>query len=148
MRAALSIADPADILLDGFAMAGEPRPVWSRTIGLTIPGPGLGWNRIAGARPTPPSSSATARRDHELFRIGDDGIAKLDLQTEDRRQTSLLIRSGGPDDAVQALMVGDRKPGQAQLDGSLRQLVGRRRPIQEREVRVAMELGIGRHRDR
>jgi hypothetical protein len=148
MRAALSIADPTDILLDRFAMAGEPRPIWSRTIGLTIPGPRLGWNRFAGARPTPPSSSATPRRDDELFRIGNDRIAKLDLETEDWRQAGFLIRGRGPDDAVQALMVGDREPGQAQLDRSLGELVGRRCPIQEREVRVAMELGVGRHQDR
>ena len=47
-----------------------------------------------------------------------------------------------PDGPVEPGVVRDRQPGQTQLDRSLDQVIGRRRPIQEREVGVAMEFGV------
>jgi hypothetical protein len=43
-------------------------------------------------------------------------------------------------------VVGDRQPDETKLSRPLGQLVRRRRAVEEREVRVAMELGIGGHR--
>ncbi len=54
-------------------------------------------------------------------------------------------RLGGadePDRAVQARVIRDGQAGQAQLHGPLDQVVGRGRAIEEREVRVAVELGV------
>ena len=53
-----------------------------------------------------------------------------------------LGRADEADRAVQAVMVGDGQPGQPELDGPLDQLVRRRRPVEEREVGVAVEFGV------
>ena len=53
-----------------------------------------------------------------------------------------LGRAHEPDGAVQARVVRDGETGQAKLHGPLDEVVGRGRPIEEREVRVAMELGV------
>ena len=42
-------------------------------------------------------------------------------------------------------MVRDRQAGQSQLDGTLDQLLRRRGAIEEREVGVAVEFGVGGH---
>ena len=47
-----------------------------------------------------------------------------------------------PDRPVQPVVVGDGQPGQAQLDGPFDQVVRRGRAIEEREVGVAVELGV------
>ena len=58
-----------------------------------------------------------------------------------------LARGGRePDDAVEALVIGHGQRRQAELDRPVDQFVGRRGPVQEREVRVAMELGVGSRR--
>ena len=90
---------------------------------------------VDGAGMTIRSGSATAasRSSTSTPRIG--------------REPDLLVGGRRPDDAVQALVIGHAEPGQAELDGPLRQLVGRRGAVEEGEVRVAVELGIGGHRD-
>ena len=50
---------------------------------------------------------------------------------------------GEPDDPVQAVVVGDGQAAQAEGEGSLDELVDGRGAVEEREVGVAMELGVG-----
>jgi hypothetical protein len=47
------------------------------------------------------------------------------------------------DRAVEPAVVGDREAGQPELDRPLDQLIGCRRPVEEREIRVAVEFGVG-----
>jgi hypothetical protein len=54
-----------------------------------------------------------------------------------------LRRLHEPDDPIEPTVVGHREAGQAELDGALHQLVGRRCAVEEREARVAVELGVG-----
>ena len=58
-------------------------------------------------------------------------------------QADGLGRPDEADRAVQPGVVGDGQPGQPQLDGPLDQVVRGRGPIEEREVGVAVELGVG-----
>ena len=46
------------------------------------------------------------------------------------------------DRPVQAAVVRDGQPGQAQLDGPFHEVVRGRGAIEEREVRVAVEFGV------
>ena len=54
-----------------------------------------------------------------------------------------LGRTDEADRAVEPGVIRDGQPGQAQLDGPIDQVVRRGRPVEEREVGVAMELGVG-----
>ena len=58
-------------------------------------------------------------------------------------QADGLGRADEADRAVQPGVVGDGQPGQPQLDGPLDQVVRGRGPIEEREVGVAVEFGVG-----
>ena len=53
-----------------------------------------------------------------------------------------LRRADEADRPVQAGVVRDGQPGQPQLDGPLDQVVRRGRPVEEREVGVAVEFGV------
>ena len=104
----------------------------------------------AGVRRRPPPAAAPRRStggDDDPVRVRDDRVEQLDLDPDDRVDAGRLRRGGEPDDAVEALVVGDGQAGQAKLDRSLDELVGGRRPVEKREVRVAVELGVGCHRD-
>ena len=137
-------------------MARQPAPLGSRPIRSTIVGIRC-FDRSVGRRPTragaaagdrwsaaPPGRSA-ARRNHPI-RIGHDRVAELDLDPDDRPQAGLLDGRRPADDSVEALMIGDREAGQPELGRPFSELVGCRRAVEEREVRVAVELGIGSHR--
>ena len=56
-----------------------------------------------------------------------------------------LGRGREPDRAVQALVVGDREDGRPELDRPRDEVVGRRGAVEEREVAVAVELGVSGH---
>jgi hypothetical protein len=52
-----------------------------------------------------------------------------------------LSGGGEPDDAVEALVVRDGKPGQPESDRAIDQSVRRRNPIEKGEIRVTMQFG-------
>jgi len=144
MRSAHSLADPAKVLLDRWPMTGQPGTGGSR------PGrPALG--RIEGRglarRPTRISCglAATTRsawRDDDAGWVGHDRVEQLDLEADDRMDPDGLGRADETDRTIEAVMVRDGQPGQPQFDGSFDQVVGRGRPIEEREIGVAMEFGV------
>ena len=80
-------------------------------------------------------------------RVGDPvrGRAAVEgeLGAEDGREVDLGGRRGEPDDPVEAVVVGDRQGGEAEAARLVDELLGVARPIEEREVGVAMQLGVG-----
>ena len=142
MGPATSLADPAQVLLDRLAMAGQPG-----TLGSRPDGEALGHVRRGGtgAAPRSPGTSRPprpARADHTLVRVRHGRVQQLDLEADDRMQPHGLRRTHEPDRAVQPRVVRDGQAGQAELDGPCHEVVGRGRPIEEREVGVAVELGV------
>ncbi len=91
---------------------------------------------VSPARPRAP------RRHHDPARVRHRGVEQLDLDPDDRVQPSGLRGGREPDRAVEALVVRDREPGQAQLHGPRDEVVRRGRAVQEREVAVAVQLGV------
>ena len=94
---------------------------------------------MAGAR-----SPATrpAWRDHDLIGVCDRRVLQLDLDTNHRMDPGSLRRADKADGAVQPAMIGDGESGHAQFDRSIDDLVRRGCAIEEREVGVAVELGV------
>ncbi len=68
-----------------------------------------------------------------------------DLRPEDRGQAERPGGLGEADDPVETVVIGDRQPGQAQARRLLGQLLGVAGTVEEREVRVAVQLGVRRH---
>lgn len=87
--------------------------------------------------------------DHEMLagRVGHPvrGWAAVDgeLGAEDGREVDLGGRRGEPDDAVEAVVVRDGEGGEAEAARLVDELLGVTRPVEEREVGVAMQLGVG-----
>ena len=92
----------------------------------------------ACCRPT----ARTTWLDHDLLGIRDGRIQQLDLDADDWMDPGGLCRTDETDSTVQPAMIGDRQPGQAQLECSIDDLVGRGCAIEKREVGVAMKLGV------
>jgi hypothetical protein len=88
------------------------------------------------------AAARSAWRDDDAGRVSHDRVQQLDLETDDRMDPDGLRRADETDRAIQAVMVRDGQPGQPKFDGSLDQVVGRGCPIEEREIRVAMEFGV------
>ena len=65
------------------------------------------------------------------------------LGAEDRRHPQLARRLGEADDAVEAVVVGEGERFEAEARRLGDELLGVRRPVEEREVGVAVQLGIG-----
>ena len=124
MRAALPLSDATQILLHRVAVAGQQSAC--RT------GP--------GRQPLPVRTCKQVR-----LQIGHGCVDQLYLDPDDRPQARLLSRGGKANHAVEPVVVRDRQTGQTQLHGALNQLVRRRGAVEEREVRVAVELGVGGH---
>ena len=144
VRPALRVADPAQVLLDrarwpgsrarrGRGRAGRPS---------TAPAPGS-----VDGRATPPRRAARRAGIDDAGRVRDGRVEQLDLDADDRADAGRLRGRGEADRAVEALVVGDGERRHPQLGGALDQLVGGRRTVEQREVGVAVELGVG-HRDR
>ncbi len=146
-----AFVDAAQVLLDRVAMAGQPG-----TPGARPARQALGHGRVDergvvgdgpvethGRRVTGPSPARAPWRHDDPGRIGDGRVQQLDLETDDRVETGGLRRADEPDRPVQAVVVRDGQPGQAELDRALDQVVGRGRPVEEREVGVGMEFGVG-----
>ena len=85
----------------------------------------------------------TPRWDDHAGRVGDAGVEQLDLRPDDAVEADLLGRAHETDGAVEAVAVGDGQPGQADRRGPFDQLVRWRGPIEEREIGVGVELGVG-----
>ena len=150
MRPALPLADPAAVLLDGLAMTGQASPFGSRPIRFSVPCERLGASGVATRRRAPPAPATdrpATRHDHPI-RIRHGRIAQLDLDPENRQESRFLVGRLATNDAVQPLVIGHREAAETQLGGSFGQIIGRRGAVEEREVRVAMELGVGGHMDR
>jgi hypothetical protein len=90
------------------------------------------------------TSLRPASSEHDPVRIWSRGIEQLDLQSHDRVQADLLRGGDETDGSVQPGMVGHSQARQAQLDRSRHEIVRRRGSIEEREVGVAVKLGVGK----
>ena len=71
------------------------------------------------------------------------GQAQRELGAVDRRHPQLLRGLGEADHAVHAVVVGERDRLQPQPRGLLDQLLGVRRAVEEAEVGVHVQLGVG-----
>src|SRR6185369_2680269 len=150
VRAALALPDPPLVLLDRLAMTGESRPIGSWPVGPALARvrrlAGDVSERAAVDRAMAATASGSPARDHHSIGVGDDRIAKLDLDPDHRPHAGLLERGARSDDPVEALVIGDGEAAQPELGRPLGQLVRGRGAVEEREVRMAMELGVGGHR--
>ena len=157
VRATLRFPDTSQILLDGIAMAGQTDAFRARPGRQTLSAP-----RVIGERLDPRQRAATEwrpparhhdprrierRRDvhHDARQIGPRRVGQFYLYPDDRPQPCLLSRSRKSDHSVEAAVIRDRQAGQPQLNGTLHQLLRRRGAIEEGEVRVAVEFGVGGH---
>ena len=163
VRPALRLADPAQVLLherrDGRAAgparaaAGAAGPPAAATRATACrrrraPMPAAGWAaRRRGARAPSTERPAAGRRQPRAGTTippgsGDERVEQLHLEPDDGG-ARLPRRGREPDRAVEALVVGDgeRRSGPARRPARR----GRRapRPVEEREVAVAVELGVG-----
>ena len=73
--------------------------------------------------------------------------AERDLGAEHGRQPNGTRRLGEADNAVETIVIGDRQRFEAEAGSFLCQLLGMRSTVEEREVGVAVQLGV-RHRRR
>ena len=78
---------------------------------------------------------------------GDEAGRERDLGAEHGRHPDGAGRLGEADDAVEAVVVGQGEGLEAEAGGLGGQLLGVRRPVEEGEVGVAVQLGVG-HRCR
>ena len=74
--------------------------------------------------------------------VGGAAGVEGELGAEDGRQAHREGRLGEPHDAVEAVVVGDRQGAQSEAGGLVGQLLGVAGPVEEREVRMAMQLGV------
>jgi len=72
------------------------------------------------------------------------GVDELDLDPDDRADAHRLRFGREADHAIEAPEVGDREPGQAELDRPADEILDRRGAVEEREVRTAVKLRVGR----
>ncbi len=139
VRSALRLPDPPVILLHDRAVTRQPG-----TVGPGPGGPAGDDDRRLDDHRRPPTRPPRApRRDDDPGRIRHGGIGQLDLDPDHRVQAGRLRGGREPDSAVQALVVGDRQPGEAELDGPRDEIVRCRGPVEEREMAVAVQLGVG-----
>ena len=78
--------------------------------------------------------------------VGGEAGRQRDLGAEHRRHPDGPGRLGEAHDAVEAVVVGEGQRLEAEPGGLGRQLLGVRRPVEEREVGVAVQLGVGHRR--
>ena len=69
-------------------------------------------------------------------------VEQGELGAEDRGQAHGLGRHREADDPVEAVVVGDREPGQAEPGGLVDQLLGVAGTVEEGEVGVAVQLRV------
>ncbi|KRT62509.1 MAG: hypothetical protein XU10_C0026G0022 [Chloroflexi bacterium CSP1-4] len=135
VRPPLAVAHPPQLFPSRVPMPRRPLPLDGRAHRPPLDGrgrPGRGHRA-----PCPPSRHDDARG------IRRRGVEQLDLQSDDRPQARLLCHADETDGAVEAPVVGHREGVEAQLERPGDEVVGARGPVEEREVRVRMELGEG-----
>ena len=98
----------------------------------------------SGQEPTEPAITMAVHRPEQ----DRAGIDHRDFGSDDQLEAGLPGRDVGADRAGQTVPIGDGHPGIAELGGLGDQLVGMRRPFQEREVRLAVKLDITDRRRR
>ena len=118
-------ADPAKVLLDRLAVAGEAGAARS-VVGRGVPRSRSG-RRCRVVADAPPRRPRSARRDDDPVRVRDHGVAQLDLEPDDRVEPDRLGRADETDHAIQAVVVRDGQPGQPEFDGPLDEVVRRAR---------------------
>ncbi len=150
VRATLALADAAQVLSDGVPMTGQPGPLRTRPDrraarpAARSGGPASGTApQVAGDGRRPSAADRPPTGHHDPVRVRTERVEQLELQPDDRVQPGLAGRGREPDDPVETLVIGDRERRQPELDRPLDELIGGRGAIQEREVRVAVELGVG-----
>jgi hypothetical protein len=72
-------------------------------------------------------------------------VFEPDLNPVDDRKPGRLRRLPEPGDPVETVMVSYGKRLVLELDGTLHQIFGMGRPIEEGEISVAMEFGVTGH---
>src|SRR3954471_410391 len=100
---------------------------------------------VAGVRVRPreqPAEVGTARRSADE-QVDVTTVGQRDLRAVDGAQTRRLRRLRELHRAGDRVVVGQRQGGMAALGGGEHELFGLRRPVQEGEGRVAMELHVG-----
>jgi hypothetical protein len=120
-------------------VTGQPGTLGSRSGWQAVARLG-GGVRVGSGRTT---ASSARTRDDDPGRIRDRWIEQLDLDTDDRMDPHRLGGGHEPDGAVQPGVVRDRERAETDLGGPLDEVVRRGRAVEEREVGVAMELGVG-----
>ena len=144
--AALPLADSAQVLLHDRSMTRQPGTLRTRTRGRTFDR-ARGTNsehrpgRVGGFSWTT-AAHGSAVRDHDPERIGYGSIEQLDFQPDDRVEPCCLRGSREAHHPVQAEMVGDRQPGQAEFDRPLNEVLDRGCPVKERKIGVTVELRV------
>ena len=97
-----------------------------------------------------PGVADRALREHDQVLAGRDRPSRSggslraegQLRAEHRRQPERAGRLREPHDAVEAVVVGDRERGQAEARRFFGQLLGMARAVEEREVRMAVQLRV------
>ena len=138
MRPELARPNAAQVLAHGIAVARRPQPLDLRTNDAAVESR-LGRNDLCGGR----GSLAPAPGNDDAVRIRGDGIEQLDFHAHDGVEPCLVRGRGKADSAIQAQVIGQRETGQPEIDGALDEILDARRAVEEREVGVAMELGVG-----
>ena len=140
VRPALRLADPPVVLLHDRPMAGQPGA------GRAGPGGPPSVDRPA-ARRRPVAGGRAARRRLAGTTIPPGSGAAASTSSISIPITGMqprrLRRGREADRAVQALVVRDGEPGQPELHGPRDEVVRGRGPVEEREVAVTVQLGVG-----
>ena len=79
-------------------------------------------------------------------RLTSGGRTQRDLGAEHRRQPDRARCLGETNDTIETVVIGDRQRLEAEASGFLRQLLGMRCTVEEREVGVAVQFGVGHRR--
>ncbi len=127
MRPALVLADAAQVLLDLTPVAGQAGAQRPGALGPTLDDDGC---LLDAGRPPPGAPGPSCGHDDRAG-VRHRRIEQLDLDPDHRVQPRLAGGVREPDRAVEALVVGDRESGQAQLDGAGDQLIGRGGAVEE-----------------
>jgi hypothetical protein len=75
--------------------------------------------------------------------IGGDRIEQLDLEADERLDPGFIGGDGEAHRAIEALVIGESEGGHAQADRLGDQVLGWRGPVEEREVRMTVQLDEG-----
>ena len=139
MRPALRLPDPPVVLLHHRPMSGQSRPLRAWPSGTSLDRP----IRLARRRTHAPAGAPGTRcGDDQPVGVGDHRVEQLDLDADHRMQPHRLGRRHEAHRPVEALVVRDGEPGQPERHRARHQVVGGRRPVEEREVAVRVELGV------